>query len=103
MTRPEKAPRYYVILTRTKEIYSFMQSKLKNDLGEFFIIINATLAEAVGDLNNSDVWKSIILSDSTLVITALLQVTLYMTSFESQRLEVNATRTTSIPPEPSIV
>ncbi|RKL08878.1 hypothetical protein BFJ70_g16733 [Fusarium oxysporum] len=83
-------------------VYSFIQSKQERDPGPSYIIVNATQLEAVGDLDDSGVWESITISDPGFM-DVLLQVTLCMTTFQAQRMEVNATRTTPILPEPSLV
>ncbi|KAF4447978.1 hypothetical protein F53441_8569 [Fusarium austroafricanum] len=65
-------------------IYSFMQSSHKKQLGNSYVIVNATLLDAMGDFDDSSLWEPITRSDS------------------AQKMEVNATRTTPILPEPSL-
>ncbi|KAM5523933.1 hypothetical protein FOXYSP1_14276 [Fusarium oxysporum f. sp. phaseoli] len=59
------------------------------------------MLEAVGDLDDTGVWESITVSDPSSNTTVLLQATLYMTSFQAQGMEDNATRTTPRLTEPS--
>ncbi|KAK7579465.1 hypothetical protein V3481_015263 [Fusarium oxysporum f. sp. vasinfectum] len=61
------------------------------------------MLEAVGDLDDTGVWESITVSDPSSNTTVLLQATLYMTSFQAQGMEDNATRTTPRLTEPSLV
>ncbi|KAK2685419.1 hypothetical protein QWA68_015621 [Fusarium oxysporum] len=61
------------------------------------------MLEAVGDLDDTGVWESITVSDPSSNTTVLLQATLYMTSFQAQGMENNATRTTPRLAEPSLV
>ncbi|TVY64924.1 hypothetical protein Focb16_v016514 [Fusarium oxysporum f. sp. cubense] len=61
------------------------------------------MLEAVGDLDDTGVWKSITVSDPSSNTTVLLQATLYMTSFQAQGMENIATRTTPRLAEPSLV
>ncbi|RGP70198.1 hypothetical protein FSPOR_4098 [Fusarium sporotrichioides] len=82
-------------------IYSFMQSDQKKALGGSYLIINATVLENLGEVDDSDVWTSI--TRSTSYNSVRLQLTLCMTTFQAQRMEINATRTTPIHPEPSLL
>ncbi|KAF5612806.1 hypothetical protein F25303_14315 [Fusarium sp. NRRL 25303] len=84
-------------------ISSFMQSRREKETGDSYLIVNATLVEAVGDLDDSDVWESVTRLDSSGIVSVRLQITLCMTAFQAQRMIVNATRSTSIPPEPSLI
>jgi hypothetical protein len=100
---PEGVYQYRSLLTRAKGIYSFLQPKLETELGGSYIIVNATLLDALGDLDNSGLWESVTITEADSAIPLYLQVTLCMATFQAGRMEVDATRTTSILPEPSLV
>ncbi|KAJ8118419.1 hypothetical protein OPT61_g612 [Boeremia exigua] len=84
-------------------IYSVLSTAGQEEIGKSYIIVNATLADAVTTLDESDVWVSTTLSandSSTHVVT--VQITLCMTAFDALELELHATRRIPILPEPRI-
>ena len=80
-----------------------MDSAGQEIVGRSWLLINATAITTVTTLDDSDVWASISLAanDST-VANVILQITLCMTAFEAQEMEIHATRPASIPPEPAL-
>ncbi|KAF5232334.1 hypothetical protein FOXYS1_15801 [Fusarium oxysporum] len=97
-------------------IHSVMEPEGKEELGESYLLINATRTETVTDLDDSDVWVSMTLEDSYSFDggsgdeeeedekeSMTIQFTLCMTAFEAQEMEIDATRPVSFPPEPTIL
>lgn len=61
------------------------------------------MKKAVTAFDGSDVWTSIFLSANDAAIDSVdLQVTLCMTSFEAQEMNIHATRSAPIPHEPAL-
>ncbi|KAH7459081.1 hypothetical protein FOMA001_g20304 [Fusarium oxysporum f. sp. matthiolae] len=102
--------------TRVVCIHSVMEPEGKEELGESYLLINATRTETVTDLDDSDVWVSMTLEDSYSFDggsgdeeeedekeSMTIQFTLCMTAFEAQEMEIDATRPVSFPPEPTIL
>ena len=72
-------------------------------IGKSWLLINVTVTNAVTTLEGSDMWESmsLVANDST-SNHVTLQITLCMTAFEAQQMEIHATRPTSIIPEPEL-
>jgi hypothetical protein len=89
-----------------------MQSEGKEELGNSYLLLNATVANAVTDLDDSDTWASITLQDSYIYNgnshessgndSVVIQFTLCMTAFEGQEMEVDVTRHETFAPEPTM-
>ncbi|KAF5705173.1 hypothetical protein FMUND_12196 [Fusarium mundagurra] len=77
-----------------------MEPKDKRQPGDSYLLVNATLIEYLTDLDSSDLWEPLQWSDS--VTPVYLQFTFCMTAYQAQRMEVSATRSTPIVPEPSL-
>lgn len=80
-----------------------MEPKGQEELGPTYLLINATMTESVTDLEGSDVWETLSLQaeDST-SDNVSLQLTVCMTAFEAQEMEIHATRQAPVPPEPAL-
>ncbi|KAJ3545817.1 hypothetical protein NM208_g2324 [Fusarium decemcellulare] len=87
----------------TQGIYSVMEPKGQEKLGDSYLLINATMEEAITDFDGSDVWEHIVLIAEDQSATVILQVTLCMTAFEAQEIEINATRSAPIISEPALL
>lgn len=73
------------------------------EIGISYLLINATMKEAVTTFDGSDVWTSISLTaNDSANFHADLQITLCMTAFEAQEMNIHATRSVPIPPEPAL-
>ncbi|RGP80791.1 hypothetical protein FLONG3_1132 [Fusarium longipes] len=83
-------------------IYSFMQSRLDKVLGDTYIILNATSSEAVGNLENYGLWDTVTVSDPG-IRSIFFEITMCMSTFQAQRLEIDATRPISSLSEPTLV
>jgi hypothetical protein len=71
------------------------------DPGPTYMLINATMDDAVTTLDNSDVWESMTLrANDSSIFTISAQVTVCMTTFEAQDLEIHATRAAKTYQEP---
>ncbi|KAF5243251.1 hypothetical protein FANTH_8260 [Fusarium anthophilum] len=91
-------------------IYSVMQPEGQEELGNSYLLLNATMANAVTGLDTSDVWTSIILKDKYIYngtaqgrnsnSSVVIQFTLCMTAFEGQEMEVDVMRPETFSPEP---
>lgn len=80
-----------------------MSTEGQEEVGRSYLIINATLAEGVTTMDGSDVWESVTLqANDSRQATVTVQVTLCLTAFDAQELEINATRSLPIQPEPNI-
>jgi hypothetical protein len=83
-----------------------MDPKDQEQRGDSYIIINATMTEAVTDLDGFDVWEYVSLqaNDATRGWSnhVDLQITLCMTTFQAQELELKATRSESNTREPDL-
>ncbi|EXL65770.1 hypothetical protein FOPG_18024 [Fusarium oxysporum f. sp. conglutinans race 2 54008] len=85
-------------------IYPVMEPKGTEEVGNSYLLINATITDYVTDLDGSGVWESITIeanNDTSLSVS--LQFTLCMTAFEAQEMEIKATRPASFPPEPAVL
>src|SRR4051794_3286901 len=75
----------------------------QEQIGETFLLVNATLAEDVSSANGSDVWESMVLQSADMrALIVTLQFTLCMTAFQAYHMEINATQPLRIPPEPTL-
>ncbi|KAH7069853.1 hypothetical protein BKA63DRAFT_519672 [Paraphoma chrysanthemicola] len=85
-------------------IYSVMSTAGKEQVGQSYLIVNATLAEAVTTMDGSDVWETVTLqaNDSSKATVVTVQVTLCLTAFDAQELDIHATRSLPAHPEPTI-
>jgi hypothetical protein len=91
-------------------IYSTMNPDFIEGPGHSYILANATMIDSVTTLDDSDVWESMTLhaNDSTLytndssTYTVSAQITLCMSTFEAQNLEIHATRSANTYSEPKI-
>ncbi|KAI1047608.1 hypothetical protein LB505_012691 [Fusarium chuoi] len=89
-----------------------MQSESKEELGMSYLLLNATVADAVTDLDGSDAWASLTLPNSDIdngnsqdtsgKDSVVVQFTLCMTAFEGQEMEVDVTRPETFVPEPTM-
>tara|TARA_R110002003_G_scaffold59_28_gene5402 strand:- start:1120 stop:2043 length:924 start_codon:yes stop_codon:yes gene_type:complete len=80
-----------------------MSTAGEEEVGQSYIIVNATLAEAVTTVDGSDVWESLTLqANDSSKRTVAVQVTLCLTAFDAQELDIHATRSPPIQPEPTI-
>ncbi|KAH7303385.1 hypothetical protein B0I35DRAFT_485198 [Stachybotrys elegans] len=84
-------------------IYSVMDPKGNEELGDSYLVINATMSDAVMNMDGSDVWKSVTIQANDTSESVSLQITLCMTAFEAQEMKINATRPSSFSPEPGIL
>jgi hypothetical protein len=71
--------------------------------GYSYILVNATMNEYVTTLDNSDVWESMTLrANDSEKHTVSLQLTLCLSTFEAQELNIHATRHASVVREPTL-
>ncbi|KAH7153377.1 hypothetical protein EDB81DRAFT_931852 [Dactylonectria macrodidyma] len=86
-------------------IYSVMEREGQEQLGGTYLLINATMVDAVTELDGSDVWESMTLKPvGTSVYEGVsLQFTLCMTAFAAQDMDIEATRPALITPEPALL
>lgn len=87
-----------------KGIYSTMGTQDGQEkLGTSFLLLNATETEAVEGTDGSDVWETVSLHNRDYNFNKNFQITLCMTAFQAQNMEIHATRAPPIAPEPALI